>query len=572
MAQVNNIFNFLKDFNELSNPVITEIGKQRWHYWLYNVPHIEEVWSVYDTKDFEGSKILEVKRPYITYCPQPDKLIIDWIVGDWKKPSVELITYKEEISREVKNEDGTITQKVECFTDNEDRVNSFENWIKKRNYWRTVEYPKRKGLDLYHRLYNLYSDIKKEPESVELILGDGHIRWTTHERTIDHPVLLQKVQLKFDPDKPSFIITCDDLKTDIYMPMLRVIPNANQRMLSEIISEVENAPFHIADTENIIGFFQRLINAVDKNGRYVKSLEDKYPGPVIAHAPVLFLRKRNLGYSIFLDKIIKDIEDNDVVFPEFLENMVGNYKEHEEKDSFQEMWNENGIDQDVLLTLPANNEQLKTIQHLNNYGAVLIQGPPGTGKTHTIANIIGHLLSEGKNILVTSHTEKALTVVKEKVYKDLQNLCISLLSSSSQRKEMDVSLFEIAEKSTNIDLSDLMERIIGLEKERKVLVDKYKMKSQELIQIRSMDYKDIVFANEVISPIEAAKFVGKGVEKYGYIPGKSLDDTASIPLSLEELTELYRTNKLMTADEEVIWDRDIPNFDDVWPTLDAYPR
>jgi len=98
--------------------------------------------------------------------------------------------------------------------------------------------------------------------------------------------------------------------------------------------------------------------------------------------------------------------------------MIGNHREYTEIYVVGESWNKSGIDQDVLLTLPANNEQLKIIKYLNSYGAVLVQGPPGTGKTHTIANLIGHLLSQGSSVLVTSHTEKSLTVLKEKVYKE----------------------------------------------------------------------------------------------------------------------------------------------------------
>jgi len=40
-----------------------------------------------------------------------------------------------------------------------------------------------------------------------------------------------------------------------------------------------------------------------------------------------------------------------------------------------------------------------------------VQGPPGTGKTHTIGNLVGHLLAQGKSVLVTSHTTKALRMV-----------------------------------------------------------------------------------------------------------------------------------------------------------------
>ena len=86
------------------------------------------------------------------------------------------------------------------------------------------------------------------------------------------------------------------------------------------------------------------------------------------------------------------------------------------------------------------------MKYLDNYGAVLVQGPPGTGKTHTIANLIGHLLSEGKSVLVTSHTEKALTVLKDKVHKDLQGLCISLLSTSSQQKRWIAALLKLMKR------------------------------------------------------------------------------------------------------------------------------
>ena len=60
----------------------------------------------------------------------------------------------------------------------------------------------------------------------------------------------------------------------------------------------------------------------------------------------------------------------------------------------------NSEDDEVLLSKPANPEQLQIAKRLESYGAVLVQGPPGTGKTHTIGNLIGHLLAQGKSVLV----------------------------------------------------------------------------------------------------------------------------------------------------------------------------
>ena len=65
---------------------------------------------------------------------------------------------------------------------------------------------------------------------------------------------------------------------------------------------------------------------------------------------------------------------------------------------------------DVLLSKEANKEQLEIARRIERYNAVLVQGPPGTGKTHTIANLMGHFLAQGKSVLVTSQTQRALSV------------------------------------------------------------------------------------------------------------------------------------------------------------------
>lgn len=572
MAQISSIFNFLKDYNEISNPVITEIDKHRWSLKLSNLPQIKEVWSVYNIQDFDSLKVLEVKRPVLEPCPIPDELIINWLDGNWKNLNVEEISYKEVITTELLNEDGTISKIDENFIDNEERINLFEEWIKKRNSWRSIEIPKEQGLQLYNNLFKLYSDMKKESESVELILGDGYIHWISDARVIDHPVLLQRVLLEFNTESPSFIIKCEEIKTELYTPMLRVIPSINQSMLSDIIQDIETSSYNIADIANTKKLFERLINVIDEKGRYVEDFQNDHKIPMIKSEPVLFLRKRTLGFSTFIEKIIEDINKNeDIVLPDFFENMIGNYKEHNDDEVIDENWNKIGIDQDVLLTLPANNEQLKIIKYLNNYGAVLVQGPPGTGKTHTIANLIGHLLSQGNSVLVTSHTEKALTVLKEKVYKDeynkdvnLQSLCISLLSSSSQKKEMDTAINEIASKSTTLDLHESKKKIENLEDQRKELIEKSKECTKKLLQIRGLEYKDIVFDNQTITPIEAAKFIKDGIGKIDYIPGKTNDDTVGLPISIDELRDLYYSNGQISLMEEELLDKNLPGLEKLW--------
>ena len=58
---------------------------------------------------------------------------------------------------------------------------------------------------------------------------------------------------------------------------------------------------------------------------------------------------------------------------------------------------------------------------------VVVVGPPGTGKSHTIANLVSHLLAHGQRVLVTSHTSRALEVLLDKLPDEIRSLSVSLV-------------------------------------------------------------------------------------------------------------------------------------------------
>ncbi len=106
-------------------------------------------------------------------------------------------------------------------------------------------------------------------------------------------------------------------------------------------------------------------------------------------------------------------------------------------------------DDDVLLGKEANEEQVQIIRRLSHSGSVIVQGPPGTGKTHTIANLIGHQLAQGKSILVTAQTAKALRVLRDKVPEVLRPLCVAVLGSDDDaRRQLETSIGSITERLT----------------------------------------------------------------------------------------------------------------------------
>ena len=63
----------------------------------------------------------------------------------------------------------------------------------------------------------------------------------------------------------------------------------------------------------------------------------------------------------------------------------------------------------------SNKEQVDGIvEVLETTPQLIFQGPPGTGKTFLMAEIVNHLLSQNKSVLVTAMTNRALIELAEK--------------------------------------------------------------------------------------------------------------------------------------------------------------
>ena len=93
-----------------------------------------------------------------------------------------------------------------------------------------------------------------------------------------------------------------------------------------------------------------------------------------------------------------------------------------------------GFDGEVFFPKPSNDEQRRIVDKIQASSGVLVQGPPGTGKSHTIANLICHLLATGQRTLITAKTPRALQVLEGLVPEELRPLCINLLGSGLEEK------------------------------------------------------------------------------------------------------------------------------------------
>ncbi|MGB5684334.1 MAG: AAA domain-containing protein, partial [Candidatus Electrothrix sp.] len=96
---------------------------------------------------------------------------------------------------------------------------------------------------------------------------------------------------------------------------------------------------------------------------------------------------------------------------------------------------QNQAEETIFFPLPSNQEQRRIVEKLKESKGVLVQGPPGTGKSHTIANLICHLLAQGKRVLVTAQTTRALHVLHDLLPENIRPLCFNAAEQGKKEQE-----------------------------------------------------------------------------------------------------------------------------------------
>lgn len=544
--RLKNIFTYIRELTKLRTPPVSSTSKYDWSSRFSSLPTYPSI-KIYpiienEAEDFDGV-LLRVLRPQETLCPKHPKELDGWLESGWDNISNQpkALFAKNSIVK-----DQTIT---ESFDDSKERIALFDKWLGQREAWANAERPVREAIGLFSNFFTLYGQLQREAEKYQLYIGDGHLVWDSAIESVDHPILIKKVELEFNSSVPEFIVKEIDESSELYTSLLRH-HELDGKSIIECKSKLEASPVHPLAANKSTEFFKYFIQRFFQNGRFVNAYDEIENGyPSIYKDPILFLGGRVQGLTESLDRLIEATETSDNI-SEALLRMAGvdekinpNTNESSSIESISSQSGGRVID--FLLTKPANKEQERVIERLETTGSVLVQGPPGTGKSHTIANIIGHLLASGKTVLVSSHTSKALRVVRDKVAKDLQPLCVSVLENDSVSKgQLEDSVNGIVSYLSKTDSTILSNEILQLGNRRTQLKDQISKLEAEALRIRKGEYEDIVVSGKAIEPSEAARRVAVEIEEHGWIPG-SIKQGASLTLSAEELSNLYKTNALL---------------------------
>lgn len=560
------LFRYIMELYSQKYPIITDICKQYWYEFLRDIPKDDEniVLNYMDRTDnddeVETTKniILKVHKPEFEDCPPLPKSLEKWVEEGWDRYNNDVIN-KDSIYVKIKGQ----TQEV-YFKDDANRVSDFNNWEVERAKWAIRQQSIAQTRNFFTNLYYNYIDLNRDSETIELMIGQGVLKCTTDNgERISHPILLKRVILEFDSFSNTLYIVDSNTESEIYTMLFQRINYVNHSEVKTLKDELlENFyhPLDRNDTPDYLKSFAHRLHSESKYSEYPIDNLSIYEKLIIYNDPVFFIRRRTGGVIKALEEIIGEIErTGEISGP--LSNLIGenvpqlvNISEtFELSESLAAI---NGEDKDILLSKEANKEQLEIAKRIENYNAVLVQGPPGTGKTHTIANLVGHFLAQGKNILVTSHTKKALSVVKDKVVPELQNLCVSVLEDNN--KDMERSIDGITEYISSHSSLELLENINKIKSRREKIIEELAEVRNKIFSIKYKEYETIIFGGKGYSTSEAARFVYENKDRLSYIPGR-VTLNKPLPVTVGDLELLYKTNSEVSIVEEIELKKLLPN-------------
>lgn len=569
--RIKQIFEYLKALNEHRNPSVRQIREQPWSLWLDDFPRHPSIEFPQRVVLSSGSEIensvndpahlLRVRRPELTTAPTPPNDLRDWLLAGWDDPFKNAEVSE---SRNISNANGeTLTVR---FTDDHERPIALAGWLKKRDAWKVAELPARAAMVVFDKLYALHGTMEREGERYDLVVGDGILSWQQQEGNIYHPVLLQRVQLTFDPTKPEFRILDADVGSELYAGLFQSVADVDPRVLRAQREEFEEGSYHPFDQE-CSGVLEGFVNQLSAQGSFVGPRRPPLGAvsPTVGRGAVLFLRSRTKGFGTAIQRVIESIEDRDE-FCDAFHNIVGCGHTNTSITGFQDSSSSDSPERparDVLFGKPSNPEQLRIARTLDRHGSVLVQGPPGTGKSHTIANLIGHLLANNQSVLVTSHTTKALRVLRNHLVENLRPLCVSVLESDlDSRQQLEQSVQAISRRLSESDADSLEKEAVQYGNARTALIEQLHTLQEHLKSARADEYRDVIYGGKGVSPSDAARIVAAGRGSHDWIPGPvALGDPC--PLSIMEVQELYDTNRSTHIEDEQFADHPLPDPSDL---------
>lgn len=473
------LLRFLRDAAALRRRRITSYGHDDRVMWLAHLPRdTRSILSPFlsdpagDPADvwLEVRKLKEPPRPSL-----PDHLR-DWVSeedleqADQEPVLIQRITrLRDSVPRtQSLEEHPEIAAAWENYLSNEWRP-----WAERWRHWREIQ-------RVYDELDEMRRRIEAAEERYELVLAVGLLAWEDPTGAqVKRHLLTAPAEISLDADRAilSVIPHASFREVHVELDMLEPQhqPPLERTNLNELLEQLD---LDIWDRERVAAVLRVIANATTPNSQVI---DDEWDPPErvtdalrVAYAPALILRQpQSRAYEQLVTKLLEIAENGMLRETEPWQALVNEGCPPDPAESDDPL-SPSLPEQHILLPLPTNDEQLSIVSALHRCPYVLVKGPPGTGKSHTIANLICHLLASGERVLVTAHAGKALTVLRNLLPDSIRPLCVTASGSSREdQRELEEGIRQILHRKaiwvgphrSAEEISELEAKLKQLEKE-----------------------------------------------------------------------------------------------------------
>ncbi len=408
-------------------------------------------------------------------------------------------------------------------------LKKWNTWVEGHKSWEFTQ-------DLYTRVDNMRQKLERAGEEVELVLGLGLLEWQRKGKKIQRHLLVAPAEILLEAQRGILRVgpaASSELQLELDMLELQDQPNLDPQELRPLLEELD---IQVWDRDLVGRILRVIANKLSPDAQVEE--ESWEPGqprekPVIRYAPALILRKRrSSGYQELLEGLLREVGNGSPLTPPWIRLI------EEATDSRESGWTKESLGNPDLLyfPLPFNEEQRKIAEKLKRQPYVLVKGPPGTGKSHTIANLICHLLAHGERLLITAHAPKALSVLRGLLPVGLRELCVTSLGSSHEdQKVLETSLTQILYRKEDWQEEVASRKIGELEERLRRLREEEAQLDRELRRLRQAETEEFLHLPFGYSgPMgRIARQLEEEEEQYRWFP--ELEEAKPCPLNPEEI-------------------------------------
>jgi len=482
---------------------IRDIGDYERTLWISDIPNekgcFTQAWG--RDEEVDSDIWLEVQNQREPELPGVPAKCEDWVERSSLRNKAELPELLPKITIEVENpnrEEGSdepdFVWRTELIEDHPKVQQTWNRYVEERWLPWMEEHNRWEGIHgVYSQLFAIHQEQIRLGEEYELVLGLGLLTWKTPTgQRVRRHLIVANALLEFEARLGKFSVRPmsdgADVRPELDMLEIEEQPARAEERAKASLSESSDDPW---DKDCIEGVLQALVHSINSQGEYGGTLERKgvraSEKPIVEFAPALILRKRSgKGLTEALKKIKNGIEQGGEIPSEFGELAEIHLRENQESDDQSDGKSE--PDGEIFFPKPSNEEQRRIVDKIRAESGVLVQGPPGTGKSHTIANLICHLLATGQRTLITAKTPRALKVLEGLVPNELRPLCINLLGSGlEERQSLESSVSGILRKNAEWSQDGAEKECKGLEKNLQKLREEKTKSDRRLREIRESE-------------------------------------------------------------------------------------